>query len=374
MNVGITIENSYSLFSNGLNQNILFLYWLIKDIGHAPFLIDFSDPDKDPEFGCRAVDKDLSIIGRDDLLKDPNCIDILLMPGAALAQKELEFAKKYNPSLKTVVIHYGNLFFDDLQKNLFTLGANQQNENSSYYETGLDQIWLSPHYEFSISYYELMHRSDVKILPYIWDTAVMDLLLKKRGDFSYVPNNKEKIIGVTEPNINFSKNCFTPICILEKLYRSQNLNFEKAIIYGAARLADRELFSNQIINNFDLPHERGKIIFGERTSPDSMYGEDLVNILLSHQHYNSLNYGHLEALYLNYPLIHNSEELAELGAGYYYDLFDINEGAKAIEDAILNQDKNIEEYMQKSSDVLTKYSIKNELVKDQYKKLIDSIK
>ncbi len=372
MNIGLTIENSYSLFCNGLNQNILFLYWLLEDIGHSPVLIDFSDPDKDPEFGCRAIDKNLNIIGRIDLLEDPNKVDILLSPGVAYSAEEIKLLKSNNKNLKNVAIHYGNMLIDDIQRVVFKTGANMDGDYSNIYDSNLDEVWLSPHYHFSVSYLELMHRRPVKILPYIWDSSVIDLLQEIKGDIRYNANNKESVVGVCEPNINFSKNCYIPICILEKNYRDSQIKFDRAIIYGAQFLTQKPRFEGQIIGNFDMPQEKGRICFLDRASPDLMHIEDSVNVILSHQHYNSLNYAHLEALHLKYPLIHNSDDIAE--AGYHYSLFDINDGARALESALINHDENLDDYTKRADQVINKCSIKNNQIKKEYIRLIENLK
>ena len=372
MNVAITIDNSYSLFANGLNQNILFLYWLIRDLGYNPFLVDVGNPDEDPEFGVRYLDKGARIIGLQEFLAETTSTDILLMPGAALLDEHISLLKKRNKKMKSVVIHYGNLFFDDLQKIVFTLGAGQQDDNSvTYYESNMDEIWLSPHYQFSSSYYELMHRTRVKEVPYIWNPAVIDKVREKR-DMAYRPNSSLKVIGVTEPNINFSKNCYTAICVLEKHYRSYENKFDKALIYGAEWLANRDLFSQHIVRNFDLPHEKDKIFFLKRFPPDEMFIDDEVNLILSHQHYNGLNYGHMEALYLNYPLVHNSPEISD--AGYYYDLFDINAGAKALDEALSSHDSSLNEHADKAGYALGRYSPKNPEVQGQYVSLLEGLR
>jgi len=370
--IGLTIDNSYSLFCNGLNQNILFLYWLLDDIGHNPVLIDFSDANKDPEFGCRAVDKSLNIIARVDLLRDPNQVDLLLSPGVAYSAEEVKLLKSTNKNLKNVAIHYGNMLIDDIQRVIFKTGANMDGDYSNIYDSNLDEVWLSPHYHFSASYLELMHRRPVRILPYIWDPAVIDLVQEIKGDFSYKPNPRERVVGVCEPNINFSKNCFIPICILEKNYRDSQVKFDRAIIYGAQFLTQKSRFEGQILGNFDMPHTKGKICFLDRASPDLVHRDDGVNIIVSHQHYNSLNYAHLEALHLNYPLIHNSDDIMD--AGYHYSLFDIDDGAEALESALLNHDKNLEDYAKRSKGVIDKCSIKNEQIKQEYIKLIENLK
>ena len=72
---------------------------------------------------------------------------------------------------------------------------------------------------------------------------------------------------------------------------------------------------------------------------------------------NGLNYLHMEALYLNMSLVHNSEYIKK--CGYYYPNFDVREGARVLRHAIKNHDSNIEIYAAASVKCLWKYSPEN---------------
>lgn len=76
-----------------------------------------------------------------------------------------------------------------------------------------------------------------------------------------------------------------------------------------------------------------------------------VDIVLSHQWENGLNYAYNDALYGGYPFIHNSK-LIPKGVGYYYDQFDAFEGAKVLLDVIDNHDKHHEEYVKRANEYL----------------------
>jgi hypothetical protein len=66
------------------------------------------------------------------------------------------------------------------------------------------------------------------------------------------------------------------------------------------------------------------------------------DIVVSHQWENGLNYLLYEALYGNYPLVHNSTFLRDVG--YYYPEFEIFEAAGAIERAAETHDAQLPEY------------------------------
>ena len=76
-----------------------------------------------------------------------------------------------------------------------------------------------------------------------------------------------------------------------------------------------------------------------------------VDVVLSHQWENGLNYAYNDALYGGYPFIHNSKLLPK-GVGYYYNEFDAFEGAKVLLDVIENHDKNHDKYVKRANEYL----------------------
>ena len=66
------------------------------------------------------------------------------------------------------------------------------------------------------------------------------------------------------------------------------------------------------------------------------------SIVLSHQQDNALNYLYLEALYLNLPLLHNSEFISE--AGYFYPDNDTEVARDQLDKIVNLHVENIENY------------------------------
>jgi hypothetical protein len=73
------------------------------------------------------------------------------------------------------------------------------------------------------------------------------------------------------------------------------------------------------------------------------------NAVVSHQWLNDQNYCYLDALYGNYPLIHNSPWLR--GAGYYYPEFDTAEGGRQLLIAAREHDDQLESYRSQAARV-----------------------
>jgi hypothetical protein len=86
------------------------------------------------------------------------------------------------------------------------------------------------------------------------------------------------------------------------------------------------------------------------------------DIMICHQLLNPLNYIYLDAAFMGYPVIHNAPMCKDIG--YYYEGSDTIEASKQLNWILENHDNNMEEYSQKNSKGLWRYSVKNmELVK-----------
>jgi hypothetical protein len=72
--------------------------------------------------------------------------------------------------------------------------------------------------------------------------------------------------------------------------------------------------------------------------------------VVSHQWQNDQNYSYLDALYGNYPLVHNSPWLRD--AGYYYPDFDIGAGTDQLLQAVRGHDAQLDDYRARSQRML----------------------
>jgi hypothetical protein len=71
--------------------------------------------------------------------------------------------------------------------------------------------------------------------------------------------------------------------------------------------------------------------------------------IVSHQWQNEQNYSYLDALYGDYPLVHNSPWLKD--AGYYYRGFDAREGAAQLHRAAVDHAESLDDYRARSQRV-----------------------
>ena len=82
-----------------------------------------------------------------------------------------------------------------------------------------------------------------------------------------------------------------------------------------------------------------------------------MDVVVSHQWDNELNFLYLDVLHARYPLVHNSPYFKE--CGYYYEGHDIEAGAAALEQALRHHDNNIVEYNTRADACIYKYHTRN---------------
>ncbi len=135
---------------------------------------------------------------------------------------------------------------------------------------------------------------------------------------------------------------------MEQAYRTSPENIEHYYLCNTYEKREHPTFFN-FIGRTEIVKDKILTVEGRYQMPDFL--SRYVDVVLSHQWENGLNYAYNDALYGGYPFIHNSKLLPK-GVGYYYDQFDAFEGAKVLLDVIENHDKNHEEYVKRANDYL----------------------
>ena len=103
MNILLTANYKNGLFSNGLQQNIVFLAELLKGIGFTPIIAINHKIEE-----CIDPPADILIIEEDELLEYCEDISFILNTAWMINTNKINFIKKSNPKCKNVHILYGN--------------------------------------------------------------------------------------------------------------------------------------------------------------------------------------------------------------------------------------------------------------------------
>lgn len=361
MRIGITLDMSVAFWANGLQQNIVFLYSLLRSAGNKCIYITH----KKPAYYLSKKHEGLLL---KDLMDDPSeKLDVLIVAGFDLLPQMYDELKNRNPNLKIILLHLGNKLMDDIH---YSICVDSPHKKPLEKPRHLDEIWISPHHEFAKNYLKCYYNTDkIKVAPYIWDPFFMQEKIKELSNKKLSPFFEAKKVSdicIFEPNISSIKNCMIPISICERLEQKFPNVIKSVNTFCCEKLRNKKYFFKYM--------ERMKIVkrkicfFNNRWASLNALSK-FGSTVISHQINNELNYAYLEALYLGLPLIHNSKMLEN--QGYYYPEFDVDMGSNQLYSAILNHEKVKEEYMRTSRQFTSQYSPYLESNKQIYMNLLN---
>ncbi|MDA9262964.1 DUF2827 domain-containing protein [bacterium] len=379
MNIGITVniaKENQSLFSNGVIQNAIFLVKLFRQAGHNAYLVNASEIQAPY---TNKVNWDCTKIPTLDWSAAQIKTDVLLLVGVIYDRKSIEEYKSLNKNNKVIYYVAGNKYIMDMEGVMFNLEDRQ-----SGYDLDIDELWVLPqHWNTCKDYLRVLYNLDeskVKQVPFVWDPMFLDMHTAKYTNQPdkelnekmmpiYLPNkdNANKTISVFEPNINVVKWSMIPTLIMEDYYRNGG-DFNKINLFGAKKLIESELYKGLLSKMDMFMKDPVKINILPRV--EIVIALTNTDVVVAHQWENPLNYAYLDALYLNFPLVHNAPMIKD--AGYYYPEFNIEEGRKQLEFAMNNHDGNIESYNDRSENVLTRYTGYNTGMVELYTKLLQN--
>jgi len=93
-----------------------------------------------------------------------------------------------------------------------------------------------------------------------------------------------------------------------------------------------------------------------------------LDVVVSHQMLNPLNYLYLDVAYMGYPVLHNAPLCKDIG--YYYEGSDTRSAALQLERILMTHHDNIEEYKERNRKAMERYYVGNEKLIESYDKLI----
>ena len=368
MRIGITTNTTLNIWSSGMAQNVCFLYDILERAGaECYYLCEQKNPPQGLK-GHKYIEVEEAL--NNESLK----FDIILMSEENLTYPQIIAFKKRNENTQIILLNFYNKIIDDIEKSLFpcaSLVNTYQGAPDLYFL--LDEIWICPHHEYHISYLKTLFQNDsVKVMPYIWDPAFINDTTESinKEDLYYSPTNnksqdKTGQICIFEANLSFSKNFLTPLMICENAYNRHDAAITSVNVFNCKKLRANKNFQ-QLTRTLNLVKDE-KTYFNNRWS----FLDAIVRwggAIVSHQTINDLNYLHLECLHLGIPLIHNSIALQD--AGYFYEGFNIEEGADQLRLALLQHSELFDYYQGKAKECIAKYSIYNNSNVTLYQRLI----
>lgn len=375
MKIGLTVSilsEKDSIWTNGIKQNVLFLYKMLKNSteNYEVCLLNTSSYDlikKPKDF------LDIEIYQIEEKYQD---IDLLIVIGSQVPKKYMEYFKN-DQNKRTISYKCGNSYILSAEEILFK----PQKEKSDSYEMEFDEVWYVPQQEeTNRGFFSTLYRTNSIPVPFIWDyqylfKSILEIdALHKKGTYlkshKYDPKVEKKKLVIMEPNLNVVKFCLIPTMIAEESYRTEigKSKIEKLLISNSTDKLSHKSFLS-ILSTFDL-YRDGKIKSMKRYQIS--YGlSQYADILLCHQILNPLNYIYLDAAFMGYPVIHNAPMCKDIG--YYYEGNDPREGAKVLNWVLENHDSNLKEYAERNIKAIIRYLSNNIQMVKTYDDLIYNI-
>jgi hypothetical protein len=379
MKIGVTVlsQEGVGYWNNGIRQNALFLAMLLK---HIPGVTDVYMLETGVALGDGGREYlhalDLRYVQPADVMDE---VDLIIEMVGVLDHRLKRLMRARGK--KTVYYCCGNPI-GQIERTLFDVQGSEP-------ELGpLDEIWMLPEHAFALPMLQVMHRVPIRIVPYLWSPFVLEQRIQQiesvGSQFGYrgrrmVESDRGFRMAILEPNISVLKTAIVPMLACDHAYRqrksepavgSSNYVEFMSVLCSIQTVEHKTML--YLANALDLTRDHKVTYIGRYDTAWFLTAQ--ANAVVSHQWKNNQNYSYCDALYGNYPLIHNSEWLYdEFGAGYYYPDFESSIAGRQIIHAWETHDENLDVYQAKSRKLFNAVSPENSENIAFYAELIQQI-
>lgn len=333
-----------NIWANGLYQNVYVIYKMFEVMGCEPWLfVDNNENNKDAK-----IHKEFRLIDLKEYLEKPFKIHGYIEMGMSCDPSIRRFFRSMG--IKTVKLYLGNILNIDIETIIF-----MNKHNFSHHVAGeLDEIWVSPHYDFNADYAGSINGiiGQTRVAPYVWDPMFIKDL-GKLYDSTGLTITTPRTFVIMEPNISFQKCSLIAIMAIEAYYRKYPDRVNGVIVISGQIIKERPYFNKNILPNLDL-YKSGKLELVPRAHMVDIAKTFKNAVIVQHQVNNEYNYSTLEWLTMGFPLIHNCPSLKTYG--YYYPENDIVAASEAIEYAVANHDSHKESYEAQAKQIAWSFS------------------
>jgi hypothetical protein len=320
------------IWANGLFQNVYVIYKMFETMGCEPWmLVDNNENNKDAK-----IHKEFRLTDFKEYSQNPFKIDAYIEMGMSCDPSIRRYFRSMGA--KVAKLYLGNILNIDTETIIYFPGV-----NFSHHVAGeLDEIWVSPHYDFHAEYAGSINAlvGKTRIAPYVWDPMFIQDL-GKLYDSTGLTESSPRVFIIMEPNISFQKNSLLAITAIEAYARRYPERVASVIAINGQKLKDNPYFNKNILPNLQL-HTSGKLQLMPRAHIVNIAKAYKNAIIVQHQVNNEYNYSFLEWMTMGFPLIHNCPRFKEYG--YYYPENDVIAAADVIETAVKFHDTNKEAY------------------------------
>ena len=361
LRIGISVlsHEGQNIWENGLGQNVIFL---AEAFQRLPFvasvvLIDVGDQRALPHQVDTAA-MNLRVMTQREATDE---VDLIIEMSGALDTQWLDLMRARGR--KAVFFCCGQPYVSLIEPAVFNKPSHAARPDRC------DEIWLLPKDELSAPMMRTLHRCPVHMVPYIWHPRFVEQRIAEvsahglgYGYESHQPRRQPRRqphtqsdtdtprsglrVAIFEPNISVVKTSSMPMLICDEAYRADRTSVASMHVLNTLHMKDH-LTMLHLANSLDLVRQHKATFYGRHDIVGFM--AEHADAVVSHQWQNDQNYMHLDVLYGDYPLIHNSPWLRD--AGYYYPGFDAQEGGRQLLAAARDHEANLADYRSRSKRV-----------------------
>lgn len=337
MRIGISVitHQGQNIWQNGLGQNVVILADLLQRLHFVRevALIDVGDQ--------RAMPPQVSLTSRNLTLmtahEATDEVDVIVEMAGALNVEWLDLMRARGK--KVVYLCCGQPFVGLAEPAVFNKPAHASRPDRC------DEIWLLPKDAALVPMMRTLHRCPVYEVPYIWHPQFLGQRMREVEAhgmrYGYTGRGEGLRVAMFEPNISVVKTSSIPMLACDEAYRADQQAVQAMHVLNSLHLKDHATML-YFANSLDLVRQHKATFHGRHDIVGFMAQH--ADAVVSHQWGNDQNYSYLDALYGDYPLIHNSPWLHAFGAGYYYPDFDATKAAEQLLLAAATHHHRLDEY------------------------------
>lgn len=326
--IALNVHDFSSLMINGCVQNAYFLYLGFQTLGLRPEFVyeDVRREGKEKVFAGGALGSNLQVLPIH--FEDPpeKLGQYHTFVSTTIRASQQLCSKLEKLGIARVQTKCGANYIMDQEAFLFQLKGyggfgdiDSRNDN--------DELWVQDGMKKYVDYFETLGQKPCFVLPNYWNMNIQIKLAEqvgKQAPLRQLQNDAPKAIDilVMESNIDLCKNAVLPLVICERMLQ---LNPEE-VGTAYAFCFPKHNESHAMANKLSIWKQKKLRKFARLVSVDifSFFAKSPQPVIvLSNMLQVPLNYAHFEALFLGFPLVHNSPALRDEGLGYYYEENDI---------------------------------------------------
>lgn len=382
--IGISAAVPSHMFNNGIHQNTLYFYDVLKHIGYTPYLIvtnsDYLKFKKSPPDGWNSSHYENVISFSQIYTMGFRAVVTFGVQISHIVLQQLHYM-----GAKLVSYVCGNEYLINSEAIIYGHGESGsfEQDKTNPRKSLFDEIWLIPQMmELNECYKRTLSRCTKVIeAPFIWSPKGIETIAEKDGatlnDFIYINAKKDlnkcKRLATFDPNISIMKWFLPSFVLCERAYQLSPQLVDRIYITNAFREKIGDTLNAKKIENTvrytDLFLD--KRVFFEKRFITFEFMKTHADVAVFHQWGNPLNYIYLEMAWLGYPFVHNAQLCADLG--YYYEGYNLEQGAEVLLGAIMKHDSVAREYLRINRERVDRYLPTNATLQQKYKKMFDDL-